>query len=1202
MKHTKLFVFATIVALLCPALVGQTTSLRGQITDPQGAVVPGVDATITNVATGAVRQAVSDELGVYQFLQVSPGAYNLRAELPGFKAIERKNLQLPVNTPVTLDLRFELGELTDVIEVAAESTTNKVDATIGNNFTEVQIKNLPFEFRNVPDLLKLQPGVTETGEVNGGRRDQANITLDGVDVNDQQTGAAFSSVLPVTLDSVQEFRVTTSVANANQGRSSGAQVALITKSGSNVFHGSLYEYHRNTATTAYEYFAKRTELTKPESERRKPKLNRHVFGGSLGGPIVKDKFFFFINYEGRRESSQVNALRIVPTPNMKQGIIRYAKTGGGTGEMTSAQIKAVDPLGIGPNPAILALFRQYPDPNDYAQGPDGGLNFAGFRFNPGLAGGDNFYIARLDYTLDEAGKHMLSWRGNMADRKFDDVAPQFPGHQPARQFLDNSKGFVASYTTTISPTWTNDFRYGLTRQGIESSGASTLPSFGIRDYSTIFAFTRGSGRKIPVHNIVEDMSVIKGKHTLQFGTNFRFIRNDRYTAGLSYFNFSVNNGWMAGLGRNIGRPSDMTTAFFRTSYVRAIMGMLGVISQINGTYFFGRDGNALSPPHIPTRGFGANEYDFYLQDTWRMTSNFTFTLGLRYGYYGVPWETGGVQVNPTINVGPWFAERAANAKKGIPSNRSALIGFDLAGPANNKPSYYSPDKNNWAPRVAFAYSPSFDNSVLRAIFGAAGKASIRGGWGLFYDRIGGAMIVDMDLSGAVGLSTNVINQVGVSDYNNAPRFAGFDKFPGVPPAPKGGFPNIPASTSASTGFMIDNGLVTPYSMTMDFSIQRELGNGFTLETAYVGRLGRKLLAKADLGAPTNLIDPKSGMGWWEAVKALIPDIEKGTPTSQIQPLAYFENLFPSLKTSTRSATQSAYATISAWTPSWSDAQYSLDVVRRASIFGPQAMFQQQYNSLPVWTNWGSSSYHSLQLILRKRFSAGYSFDFNYTLSHSIDNGSAIENSGRLGGQIADAFNPRNFFSNSDFDVRHLVNANWVIELPWGRGKWLGSNWSGALQQIAGGWQATGLIRARSGRAFSVANGFNFPTNYFLTGPGTQIAPVTTTVNKGHAQGPNIFDNPSEALKAFKFTDPGSSGSRNKLRTSGLFTVDFGLFKSFDMPWEGHKVVFRWEVFNLSNTPVFGFPSINPEAPSTFGRFLSTIEAPRVMQFALRYEF
>ena len=321
--------------------------------------------------------------GQYEFQQVPPGTYMLSVEMTGFRRQEQKGIQLLVSTPATLNVTLDVGTISETIEVSGEATlVNTTDATLGNAFDQQQVKNLPLEGRNVPDLLTLQAGVTYTGNrpdvnrdidtrsgaVNGARSDQSNVTLDGVDVNDQIGGNAFTSVLPVTLDSIQEFRADHQNSNADQGRSSGAQVTLITKSGTNNFHGSLYEYHRNTITSANDYFVKTAELQSGQSNTP-PKLLRNIFGGSIGGPFMKDRLFFFANYEGARQREESSEIRIVPSDQLRLGNIQYfcdtndphcapVNPGGisvvnGIATLSMAQIQQMDPLGLGVSPVML---------------------------------------------------------------------------------------------------------------------------------------------------------------------------------------------------------------------------------------------------------------------------------------------------------------------------------------------------------------------------------------------------------------------------------------------------------------------------------------------------------------------------------------------------------------------------------------------------------------------------------------------------------------------------------------------------------------------------------------------------------------------------------------------------------------------------------------------------------------------------------
>jgi hypothetical protein len=335
-------VFAVcLLAVVATKAQTGTTSIHGAVTDKTGAVISAAKVTLLNTAQGSQREIDTNETGEFEFLALQPGTYSLVVEASGFRKFEQKSVQLLVNLPSTVNVLLEVGSSAQTVEVVGQAQVlNTTDASLGNAFGENQVKQLPLEGRNVPDLLSLQPGVaytgnrsdvpasdTRSGAVNGARSDQSNVTLDGIGVNDEG-GHAFTSVLPVTLDSVQEFRVTTSNANADQGGTSGAQVALVTKSGTNDFHGSAYEYHRNTYTSANDYFIKTAQLQNctdpdPSTCNKAPKLIRNIFGGSLGGPIKKDRLYFFATYEGTRRAEEVSETNQVPSNSLRDGVVFY---------------------------------------------------------------------------------------------------------------------------------------------------------------------------------------------------------------------------------------------------------------------------------------------------------------------------------------------------------------------------------------------------------------------------------------------------------------------------------------------------------------------------------------------------------------------------------------------------------------------------------------------------------------------------------------------------------------------------------------------------------------------------------------------------------------------------------------------------------------------------------------------------------------
>jgi len=635
-----------------------TTAVIGDVTDPKGAAVSAAKVNIADPSSGVSRETPTDDQGRFQFLSLQPGTYNIRVEAPGFRTAVSEKIEALISTTQRVSIQLELGSVSDTITVSetAIAPVNTTDATIGNAFDSQQILALPFEGRDAAGVLSLQPGVTyvgnnvddnvdtRNGALNGGRSDQANITLDGVDNNRQSSGKAFTGAVRSTLDSIEEFRVTTAGDNADQGRSSGGQVALVTKSGTNTVHGSLYEQNRPTITAANDWFNKHTELNSGLPNVA-GKIIRNTFGGSLSGPIKKDRLFFFGTYEGQRLAENVEQIRNVPSANMRDGVVVYpcAPTldaagnivqsaaqvcpGGsvnglsgnptvfpaGTNGLGPAQIAAMDPncstarpgfpngtcpAGPGVNLAAVAVFQKYPAPNASNCGNNDGFNISCFDFSAANPQHLNTSIAKIDYNLTRSGSHRLFIRANyQTDRN--SLPPEFPGQPAANVLRDTSRALAVGYTAVLSNTLINSFHYGLTRQsqdnlGIETAGIVTFRFFddlfpGTSSLSPLTSFT--TKFHIPVHNWVDDVTWTKGKHILQFGTNIRFINNVR-DSDISNFNFaSTNPVWLAASPAGSGGSLDPGAFGFApvdpnnaSPYNNGIINLVGLIPEVTGGF------------------------------------------------------------------------------------------------------------------------------------------------------------------------------------------------------------------------------------------------------------------------------------------------------------------------------------------------------------------------------------------------------------------------------------------------------------------------------------------------------------------------------------------------------------------------------------------------------------------------------------------
>jgi len=1190
----------------------QLSQVSGVVSDPSGAVIPNAGVRLESITRGVSRETTTDSEGRYIFPQVQPDTYKIVAKASGFNEVIVNNVVLQIATPTTVNITFEkIGTVSEVVSVAAEATqVNTSDATLGNTIGTTAIVQLPSFARNVAGLLALQPGVNTFGNVNGGKTDQANVTLDGVDVNDQMERSAFTSVLRVTLDSVQEFRTTTTNANAEQGRSSGAQVALVTRSGTNQFHGAAYWYHRNTIHAANSFFNNVSGV-------KRPALLINIPGAAVGGPIIRNRFFFFTNWEQRNDRSAANVSRTVPSDLLRQGIVQYRNTAGQLTQLGPAEIRArIDPAGIGVNQAVLDLFKTYPVANDFSLGD--GLNFVGYRFTAPIALRFNTYIAKFDYVLNS--KNNLSFRGQLQNDRSNGV-PQFPGEPPNNVNLTNAKGIAAAWNWVVSPSFVSTFRYGLTRRANETTGIQSASAVSFRNLSDRYGLTTGISRIIPVHQISDDFAWQKGSHDLRLGGVARWISNRSNNFGRSFHSAVTNLSWLRGTGSDL-QPPDLS-AGDRIAYGDAMVALLGIVTQGTARWNYTIDGKTLPVGAPIARTFNNQEYELYVNDTWRVKRNLTLTYGLRWSLMPPIYEANGVQVSTDIPLAQWFNTRGGLMDAGRSQKEAGLITFVRHDDPKGRPIYPF-HKDNFAPRVAVAWSPEGDSGLKKLLFGGPGRTSIRAGWGLFYDIIGQPLARTFD-STAFGFATNLVNPSGQVTSATAPRFTGVFNLPSalIRPAPPGGFPvQFPASGTGSFAITnsIDDALQMPYTMNMNFSIGREFGDGWYIQGAYVSRLSRKSLINRDLAMPSNLTDPSSGQTYYEAASALAALDKQRVPTANVPRQPFWENFFGNLAGDGLTATQAIYdyyrlnyrndfMSVLADLDQFNYFERGGRALAGCSRLGCNLLMNSQFSALSAWSSIAGGNYHSMQWTLRKRYSNGLLLDFNYTFSKSTDLASVEENSGSFSGFLVNSWNPSQRRAVSDYDQRHIYSTLWVYELPLGKGKKWGGSMPYALDLIAGGWQISGIWTQSTELPVSVGNGRNWPTNWNITGWATPTGPTTPSTKTRNAPavsgrgGPNIWADPNPITREWDYTLPGQTGSRNTVRVDGRSNVDLAIAKRFVMPFsEQHSIQFRWETFNVGNIVRFGSPNLDLGNIGNFGKYTGQANSPRQMQFALRYEF
>ncbi len=1236
MTRYKLYrlVFASIVVLAVSltAWSQATTSVRGAVTDPSGATIPNANVTLANQATGLARQTSTGASGIYTFTSILPGTYTLTVKAQGFRTSVQKGVVLEVNLPATVNVRMQVGAVSQTVQVTSQAPPlNTTNASIGNVLNTTSINQLPLDAENMVLLLSFQPGVvyngenilqdyydTRAGSVDGERSDQNNITLDGVDNNDEFAGYAFNGVLPTTQFSVQEFRVTTSDYTAAQGRSAGAQIAMVTRGGTNQFHGSLYEFNRSDAGEANDYFLKAAELANDEPNVP-PQLTRNLFGGTLGGPFMKNRFFFFVNYQGERQAAAESITQTIPSATLREGIIEYqcataSQCPGGSGAgsggnsvpagyyaLGPTQLRQMDPLGIGPSQVALKYFQTYPEPNNYSTVDV--PNYAGYTFGAPTLTKDNWYIGRLDYKVTNSGSQTLFFRWTSVDDPT--VGPPFlPGQSPTSTSLDLSKGFVAGYTAILSPTWVNSFRYGLTRGSYSTIGDTSEPWVMMRYLSQPINYS--SGDVEPVYNFIDTMNGVVGTHDFSFGANVLFDRLQSYNYGDSFSDAVTNSDWVTTsgfAGKNdplnpaygcAGNPGAGTSApcypsvssGFYNAYDFPLAAMMGIASEIDAEYNYSVKNLSTASPLAQgapvISNWAADTYGLFAMDTWHIRHNLSLNYGLNYQLMLPMTETDGQEVTPSVNMGDWFDQRKADMEKGIGDYADQVVAFSPAGSYWGRSGLYQAQDLNFAPRFGAAWSPEPSGGWLRKIFGNQ-KSSLRGGFGMYYDNFGPELALNYASSGEIGLSSELSNPASTLTVATSPRITGMNVIPttnaqGVtimPAAPPSAYPAaLPAGDEAITNG-IDQSIETPYSYAADFSFERSLPGNITLDADYVGHFGNRLLDLDDIAEPLDLKDPKTGVDYFTAVDRLSQLGRANTPDSSINasligPTAqYWEDMltpqssYPLCSTgaSTASLLEAVYDVFGPNCNLYNETSglYDIDVAGFPTTpkTGLNTYYNSQYSSLWTWSSMAWSNYNALELSLHKQFSNGVLFGFNYTYSHALDVESEAERGVHyLTDSVINAWDPGQMYGPSDFDLRHQINAYWVARLPFGRGGTFARNAGGVANAFIGGWQLSGTTRWSTGYPASVYMGYFWPTNWDEMGWADLTGTPIGAAGRGSNVGgvPNVFTNQTQALNAFTYAYPGQSGARNPVRGDGFFDWDMSLAKSWTMPWSEHQAL------------------------------------------------
>jgi hypothetical protein len=1252
-RHILVLSAIFVVALYSNAQ--DQASITGSVADSTGAVIPGSTVVLSDPSRGLSFKQTTDSLGLYRFMSVPTGTgYQITATREGFAVGRISDITLSIGLTRTQNITLTVGAESQTIAVSASNqnvTLNTTDATIGNNIDVQELNDLPVYDRStgINSLFYQQPGVdSNQAAVTGARIDQSEVTVDGLDVNDLVTGQAFYLTTPAPVDSVAQFTGSVAGLTSSVGTGSGGQFQLVTKSGTNSFHGGFNEYHRDTSTVANTWFNNLVGL------RRTP-LIRNQFGADIGGPLKKDKLYFYFDWADSRIVQSSTAERIVPLADFRAGRFNYINSNAGCDDtsrintmpscittLSSSQVQGLDPAGIGLSPNVLSYINsRYPAANDLSQGD--GVNTGGFRFTYPTPDNRATYVGRIDYNLTPTqkigGRFTITRRdatSSLADGSPD--LPQFPSDPITHPYFDRSYSYVLNHTWNIGNNKVNQAYFGdniskLSFPDTYNPMGANQPTFtGIDNPYTNY---NGQKRRVPVPMVRDDFSWQIHKHTLAFGGTFKWIKtNSNLISNFNYPGIGLQGaGLSSGLDSSV-RPNDIYDGPDQVAindYDQLFATGLGVLGEIRTNYSYDNKGNALAAGAGTPRAYRFYQTEAYFGDTWRVTPKLSLSYGVRYQFYSVPYEVKGFESVPTaIPLDSFIKDRIAQQNSGDTSLTGLpLYSYKLGGKTNHGPDPYQPSYKDFAPRLAFSFSPFASN-----------KTVINGGAGIIYDRtvINAINFLQDQISYLFFNQTssefggNTVSESLATD----PRVGSNLSYPAnLNPAPQPlSVPYTPYVDStgymsglaqAQTNFVISPNLKDPYSIALNFGVQQELPSHMILKMNYVGRLGRRLIATADANQVIDVPDytHQSTQSMAQAFAGLTTELRAGKDYTQVTPQPWFENVLTPLFGQGNSTSAVAYYSGQyARRGDISDALYLLSAYGYY-FFGTDFLptnigIPSQFGTNAYLTNKGNSNYHGMLVTLDKNMSNGLNFEANYTWSRSIDNTSVSANNNSLftnSNMICDILNPRACRGDSDFDVRQELNGNFVYQLPFGRRKAYMSQAPRWADEAFGGWSISGLPSYRTGLALTAMSGA------FLASFDNQV-PAIFTGNKADLKTAVNVNHKSNTVWMFAGGSAGASktlsefrgpigieyGQRNNIRGPGAFFMDAGLGKQFPIVGDRLNLTFRADAFNVFNHPVFGGGLLNiVNNASQFGQITSALRSnsgnsARVAQFSLRLDY
>jgi len=1251
--RTFFFVFGPLLgfAFSCSAQTS-TSLLSGTIFDNSGAVVTGASVTVLNEATGATLKQASNNAGLYAFPSMPVGVYTVMVEVPGFKTARQTGNTLVVGTPLTVDITLEIGSATEVVKVEASAEqVNTTNATLGNVVEKETVVTLPLNGRNPLNLIVLEPGVTQrsgtTINVNGMRDQAGNVTIDGIEANEASNPTPTNNVFRINPDNVEEFKVTTSNPTPEEGKNSGLNVSIATRSGTNQFHGSLVEYFRNNDLNSNEFYAN-------AQGQPRANLKANQYGWEVGGPIRKNKTFFYSAWQGQKVNlseaidKAYGSVPRVYTPQALSGVYRYfvpdpanpflingtkitqnspalvTSTGAlapgvrncasptDLNCVQSYNIFANDPQHIGGDPAVLGLLKSYPAPNDFATGD--GLNQAGYLWSAPSAVRGPRNLLRIDHTIND--RNTIFFRALWATEQqlegdlLNGRPAIFPGFPPRGEVYRPAKNFALSWRSLITPHLVNEFTPGFARfTFLFTYGDSNpkfpnnIPAYTFNNVDVDYIFSPHSERTLNTPQLIDNLSWTRGSHVIKVGVNMRFYQQNDQSGSVAGVNVLPSISLSASLnppGAAFNLPSIANgsaagiASTDDTRLLSSINDLLGIPATLKQGFLGNLNTNTFSPLHSGNYlslwyvGERSKQFNAFAQDEWRVRRDLTVTYGVRWEY-----NKPATEVSET----PYVPDKAIDGSQGAVTFVKASSWWQRS------------NLDAFAPRIGLSWAPGGStNTVIHAGYGIAfdsiptysPAAAANTVPGLVYTCTA-TTYGTPSTAGCGSIPANTRLSQGFPQQLNPPTVQP-TSFLSPPPQLLGSAPNV---------VLFDPNFKTATVHQWNLTVQHELPAGFVFQTGYIGNRGERLYSQTD----SNQVSSAPVLSSFTALQSNLahgckPD-GTGCP-SGVAPAAVplvasgiLTSAFVNSSTTITDLQQNAAGNFAG----------RIEQTTLAAHLRPN----QQFSSIILISNKADSVFHSWQTTVRKRFAAGFLMNFSYTFGKAIDNmsGDPVGTSyGPTTSAAIDSNNLRLDRGRADFDQTHVAILTWIYELPFGKGKPLMRSANRVFQTVLGGWSLQGFNSYMSGEPFSISSGAK--TAQYGASARAVIAGSTLPSDALQAGvlGPIFFQNAS----AFALAQPGSTGmGRNMFQGPGFWDMDGSLSKSFQAT-ERLKFTFRAEAFNalnhanfrkLGSTSVgstsilsanFGTACCQTQSTSTSTAIVSNGEAYRVVQFLLKATF